>query len=69
MKWEYERKEINDKRLDAFLTEKGEEGWELVHAHRGLERRAGKDPDAWEVILKRPKTDGSRESKGLSQNL
>ena len=59
MKWEYDRKEINDKRLDAHLAEKGAEGWELAYAHRGIERRAGKDPDAWEVIMKRAKKEKS----------
>lgn len=63
MKWDYDRKEVNDKKLESLLTEKGAEGWELVYAHRGLERRAGKDYDSWEVIFKRPSWRGSAEKK------
>ncbi|MGE3808432.1 MAG: hypothetical protein AB7K24_27530 [Gemmataceae bacterium] len=58
MQWEYERKEVADRRLDAYLAEKGEAGWELVFAQHGVERRAGRDGEAWDVILKRPKTNG-----------
>jgi hypothetical protein len=61
MNWEYERKEVADKRLDAYLAEKGNEGWELVHAHRGKETRAARDPDWWEVIFKRPKAAAKQE--------
>ncbi len=59
MKWEYERKEVSDKRLDSFLKEISEEGWELAYVRRGRETRANRDPDFWEMILKRPKREGS----------
>lgn len=55
MMWEYERKEVNDKRLDAYLAEKGMEGWELAYVRRGKETRVARDPDWWELIFKRPK--------------
>jgi hypothetical protein len=55
MMWEYERKELHDKRLDMYLLEKGNEGWELAYVRRGKETRVNRDPDIWEVILKRPK--------------
>jgi hypothetical protein len=56
MKWEYERKEVADRRLDAYLTEKGEEGWELAYANHGVVRRAGVDNETWDIIMKRPKS-------------
>ena len=43
MSWEYLRKEVADKRLDAFLTEKGNEGWELAYIRRGKETRVNRD--------------------------
>ena len=55
MIWEYDRKEVHDKRLDAHLAQKGSEGWELAYAHRGKETRVNSDPDIWEVLFKRPK--------------
>jgi hypothetical protein len=55
MIWEYLRKEVADKRLDAFLTEKGAEGWDLAYVRRGKETRVNRDPDFWEVIFKRPR--------------
>jgi hypothetical protein len=55
MKWEYERKEVGDKRVDSYLIEMGEAGWELAYARRGRETRANRDPDFWEFIWKRPK--------------
>lgn len=57
MLWEYERKEANDKRLDALLIEKGNDGWELAYAHRGKQTRVNTDPDWWELIFKRPKAE------------
>lgn len=55
MLWEYERKELPDRRFDAYLVEKGNQGWELVYARRGKQTRVNSDPDWWEVIFKRPK--------------
>jgi hypothetical protein len=55
MKWEYERREVTDKRLESYLAEKGEEGWELAYARRGRMTRVAQDPEYWEVILKRQK--------------
>lgn len=55
--WEYERKEVSDKRLDSYLTEKGAEGWELAYARRGRETKIARDPEFWELILKRPRAD------------
>ncbi|MBY0525276.1 MAG: hypothetical protein K2R98_17850 [Gemmataceae bacterium] len=55
MNWDYERKELHDRRLDAYLAEKGAEGWELTYAHRGKDTRVNTDPDMWEVIFKRPR--------------
>ncbi len=60
MIWEYLRKEVADKRLDSFLTEKGDEGWELAYVRRGKETRVNRDPDFWEVIFKRPKVGAVR---------
>ena len=55
MIWQYERKELHDKRINDYLAEKGREGWELCYCHRGKITRVNNDPDLWEVILKRPK--------------
>jgi hypothetical protein len=55
MTWEYQRKELHDKRIDQFLADQGAAGWELIYAHRGKATRVNSDPDMWEVILKRPK--------------
>jgi hypothetical protein len=62
MTWEYERKEVHDKRLDAYLAEKGKEGWELAYVRRGKETRVNRDPDLWEVIFKRPKSEPQHKS-------
>lgn len=58
MIWQYERKEVADKRFDAYMTEMADQGWELVYVRRGKETRVARDPDFWEVIWKRPKTNG-----------
>ena len=55
MQWDYERKEVADRRLDSYLAEMGSAGWEMVHCHRGRETRVGRDPDFWELIWKRPR--------------
>jgi hypothetical protein len=55
MIWEYHRKEVADRRFDAYLTEMADQGWELFYARRGKETRVARDPDFWEVIWKRPK--------------
>lgn len=55
MIWQYERKEVADKRFDVYLTEMADQGWELVYVRRGKETRVARDPDFWEVIWKRPK--------------
>jgi hypothetical protein len=65
MIWEYERKEVADKRFDSYLTEKGNEGWELAYARRGKETRAARDPDWWEVIWKRPKPGPAPDSAAV----
>lgn len=57
MIWEYERKEVNEKRLDNLLAEKGAEGWDLAYARRGKQTRVNSDPDWWELIFKRPKSE------------
>lgn len=63
MLWEYERKEVNDKRLDAYLAEKGSEGWELAYCRRGKQTRVASDPDWWELIFKRAKTEPAAEGQ------
>jgi hypothetical protein len=55
MIWEYHRKEVADRRFDAYLVEMADQGWELFYARRGKETRVARDPDFWEVIWKRPK--------------
>jgi hypothetical protein len=55
MQWEYERKEVSDKRLDSYLVEMGTAGWEMVYCRRGRETRVNRDPDFWELIWKRQK--------------
>jgi len=55
MQWDYERKEVGDRRLDSYLAEMGSAGWEMVYCRRGRETRANRDPDFWELIWKRPK--------------
>jgi hypothetical protein len=57
MIWEYERKEIHDKRLNEYMAEKGAEGWEMCYCHRGKQTRVNSDPDLWEVIFKRAKNE------------
>ena len=55
MIWQYERKEVADRRFDKYLTEMADQGWELVYVRRGKETRVARDPDFWEVIWKKPK--------------
>ena len=66
MMWEYERKEVADKRFDAYLMEMANQGWELAYVRRGKETRAARDPDWWEVIWKRPKA-GRRSANGVAK--
>ena len=61
MIWEYERKEIHDKKLNDYLAEKGAQGWEMCYCHRGKLTRVNSDPDFWEVIFKRPKKNDDEE--------
>ena len=67
MIWQYERKEVPDKRFDAYLTEMADKGWELVYVRRGKETRVARDPDFWEVIWKRPKVEGEYAMAGAGE--
>jgi hypothetical protein len=62
MIWEYERREVADRRFDAYLKEMADQGWELFYARRGKETRVARDPDFWEVIWKRPKQEAAAPS-------
>lgn len=65
MIWQYERKEVADKRFDQYLNEMADQGWELVYVRRGKETRVARDPDFWEVIWKRQKK-GRKSFSGVA---